>query len=483
MPESSDSLRVAQVYTEFDTKGLSSTEKSINSLKGKLNSVRNVLAGIVGAFTLKSVAGSFVAAAKSAEDYRTSIRAVSKSIEEADAAFDRVRKWAAVNPVDTDEAVGAFVRLRTAAVANAEEALNAIADVSTVMHADMRDVASAVVTTETESLRQYGILLDQTGKKAVLESNGIRMEVDKNINAIRAGIIELMGRAFGGSMQEARDTFSGTLDTMSGMWTEFQQDIMGEGKNSGPFETLKSTLHEIRDEWEAFTQSQDYSKLVSGIQSTLVLSIETATSTIRAFGNAVLFAGEHIAELKAAFIALASYRGALAITTAVATFNEQLTMGMGLVPSATSLVAKMGRAFTLLQVQVATASTAIGGLRAAASALMASLGPAGWAALIAGGTAWLVLKERMEDAAEQAEITQRAIASVNQEFADANSAQIEKALKDAGKELAALEERALSAKLSLMELWNAKETYSDEELIIPEIGVALPKDCRFTIHM
>lgn len=298
MPESSDSLRVAQVYTEFDTKGLTSTEKSINSLRGKLNSVRNVLAGIVGAFTLKSVAGSFVAAAKSAEDYRTSIRAVSNSIEEADAAFDRVRKWAAVNPVDTDEAVGAFVRLRTAAVANAEEALNAIADVSTVMHADMRDVASAVVTTETESLRQYGILLDQTGKKAVLESNGIRMEVDKNINAIRAGIIELMGRAFGGSMQDAKDTFSGTLDTMSGMWTEFQQDIMGEGKNSGPFEALKTTLHEVRDEWEAFTQSQDYKVLVREIQDTLVSGIELARDGVVKLGDAFLFVKDHAQELK-----------------------------------------------------------------------------------------------------------------------------------------------------------------------------------------
>lgn len=298
MPESSDSLRVAQVYTEFDTRGLTSTEKSINSLRGKLNSVRNVLAGIVGAFTLKSVAGSFVAAAKSAEDYRTSIRAVSNSIEEADAAFDRVRKWAAVNPVDTDEAVGAFVRLRTAAVANAEEALNAIADVSTVMHADMRDVASAVVTTETESLRQYGILLDQTGKKAVLESNGIRMEVDKNINAVRAGIIELMGRAFGGSMQDAKDTFSGTLDTMSGMWTDFQQDIMGEGKHSGPFETLKSTLHEIRDEWEAFTKSQDYKVLVREIQDTLVSGIELARDGVVKLGDAFLFAKDHAQELK-----------------------------------------------------------------------------------------------------------------------------------------------------------------------------------------
>lgn len=256
-----DSLRVAQVYTEFDTKGLDSTSRGINALRGKLNGIRTLLAGVVGAFTMKSVAGSFIAAAKQAEDYQTSIRAVSSSIKEADATFERVRKWAAINPIDTEEAIGAFVRLKTAAVQNSEEALTAIADVSTVMHRDMREVASAVVTTEAEQLRNLGIMLDRTGKKAILESNGIRMEVNKDINSIRSGIIDLMGKSFGGAMNSAKDTFSGTIDTMSGMWTEFKNDIMGSGKSSGPFEKVKEALRSVRDEWEVFTKTDYYKSL------------------------------------------------------------------------------------------------------------------------------------------------------------------------------------------------------------------------------
>lgn len=163
--------------------------------------------------------------------------------------------------------------------------------------------------------------------------------------------------------------------------------------------------------------------------------------------------------------------------------SSEVKNGYLMIGEATTVASKMSRAFVLAEIQVRAAGGAMNfakaaavGLGASMKALMASMGPAGWAALIAGGTAWLVLKERMEDAAEQAEITQKAIASVNQEFADANAAQLEKALKDAGKELAALEERALSAKLSLMELWNAKETYDGGGLLIPEIGVALPQD-------
>lgn len=419
MPESSDSLRVAQVYTEFDTKGLTSTEKSINSLRGKLNSVRNVLAGIVGAFTLKSVAGSFVAAAKSAEDYRTSIRAVSNSIEEADAAFDRVRKWAAVNPVDTDEAVGAFVRLRTAAVANAEEALNAIADVSTVMHADMRDVASAVVTTETESLRQYGILLDQTGKKAVLESNGIRMEVDKNINAVRAGIIELMGRAFGGSMQDAKDTFSGTLDTMSGMWTDFQQDIMGEGKNSGPFNVLKTTLHEIRDEWEAFTKSQDYKVLVREIQDTLVSGIELARDGVVKLGDAFLIAKDNADLLKGVVAALVAYKITLGLADLINNLREAITLA---------------RVLTALQAVTPT------GLIAGA------LGT------IAGIAVYSKTKKDMKELQEQTTKTESAIASLNEQLKNASKEQVVGAIDDVTEGIKRTEDEISSLKSRLSSL-------------------------------
>ena len=69
-----DSLRVAEVYTEFTTKGLGSTEKGINSLKNKIRGVKSLMAGVVGSFALKSLADSFITAAKEAEDYRTSIR-------------------------------------------------------------------------------------------------------------------------------------------------------------------------------------------------------------------------------------------------------------------------------------------------------------------------------------------------------------------------------------------------------------------------
>ena len=404
-------------------------------------SLKNIFATLISGYALKQIAGSFISAAESAENYRTSIRAVSASILEADQTFDRIRKWAAVNPIDTDEAVGAFVRLRTAAVDNAEDALKSVADLSTVMQRDMREVASAIVTTETESLRNLGIILDRTGKQATIQFGEVTKTVEKDIASVRAGIIEVINEAVGGSMQKAADNYRGILDTMSGMWTDFQQDVMGiSGK--GPFDAVKNSLMDVRDEWEAFMKTEGYENLVQGVQGVLIPSINAASV-------AFMLVSSHATEVKAAVAAFAAYKGGLAITTAVTKFNEQLTLGMGLVPSATSLISRLGRAFTMIQVQAAVAGTKIGALKAiltgvtvSVKGLMAAIGPVGWAALAIGAGTWLTLRDNMKSAAEQAEITQKAIEKIDEQFSQADSRTITAELETVRAKLKELETQA-----------------------------------------
>lgn len=411
-------------------------------------SLKNLFSTLLGGYALKQIAGSFISAAESAENYRTSIRAVSASILEADQTFDRIRKWAEANPIDTDEAVGAFVRLRTAAVDNAEDALKAVADLSTVMQRDMREVAGAVVTTEVETLRNLGIILDRTGKQATIQFGNVRKTVEKDIASIRKGIIEVIQEAVGGSMQEAADNFRGVLDTMSGMWRGFQQDVMGTNE-TGPFEELKKVLRDVRDEWEAFAKTDDYKKLVEGIQNGIVTAVKSADVAVKALGTAFQLAVEHGTELKAVIVGLAAYQGGMAIVSILGKFNDQLTLGMALIPGTTSLIAKMGTAFTLMQVQAATAGTTLGALKAivvgvgtSIKALLASIGPVGWAALAVGAGTWLVLRDNMKQAAEQAEITKNAIEKVNNEFGKANAATITAQLEKVRSKLKELETQA-----------------------------------------
>ena len=366
------------------------------SLKSIFSSLRNTIASIFGAYMVRNIARSFLEAARSAEDYRTSIRAVSSSIEEADATFDRIRKWAAVNPIDTDEAVGAFVRLRTAAVENSEGALNAIADLATVMHADMRDVASAVVTTETETLRNYGIILDRTGKQATIQMGNVRKTVEKDLDSIRAAIIEVIEESIGGSMQKAANTYSGVLDTMSGMWTDFQQDVMGiSGK--GPFDAVKNSLMDVRDEWEAFTKTKDYEQLVQEIQGTLVSAIETFRNGIELAGDAFLVAKNNADVLKGVVAALIAYK---------------ITLGL------VELIGNLKEAIALTRALAAAQAATPVGLVAAGVSAVAGLAVYGRAAV------------EMKEAEEQAEKTKKAIAELDEQLKGAGQDEIKQSYLD-----------------------------------------------------
>ncbi|MDY2985875.1 MAG: hypothetical protein SOR75_11195 [Synergistes jonesii] len=434
-----DSLRVAQVYTEFETRGLGETEKGIRALKNTLGGVRTLLAGIVGGIALKSVAKSFVVAAARAEDYRTSIRAVSSSIEEADATFQRVKNWAAVNPINTDEAIGAFVRLRTAAVQNSEEALRAIADVATAMHRDMREVAAAVVTTEVEPLRNLGIMLDRTGKKAVLSSNGIRLEVSKDINSIRAGIIELMTKSMGGAMDKAKTTWSGALATMGGMWANFKTDIMGEGKDSGPFQKIKDQINAINSEWEKFTKSDSYKELIENIQSGIVYGIELAVDGVKKLGEAFRFVSTHKDALVALASGLAAYKvSILAVSSAQLIFKSGFVSWLSLLPSAI---------------------TSISGVVSWLGLLGTTMSFALPIALLVGGVAWLTLKDKQEKARIEMESTKTAMERLNKAVASSSTEHLQQEAKDAKKELEKLTEeifRAMKAmsSASLVSVWD-----------------------------
>lgn len=190
-------------------KGFKSLGSSIQGLSKTINRLVGVAASIQG---IRALGSSFISAAAQMEGYQTKLRAVIKNAMEADAVFKRVYDWAAENPINTDEAVGAFVTLKSAAVKNSEEAIHAIADISTVMQKDMRDVAQAIVSTEVEPLRNMGILLERTGKQAVIQSGEMRLAVGNDIESIRQGLIKIMELNFGGAMAQA----AGTFDTSSG---------------------------------------------------------------------------------------------------------------------------------------------------------------------------------------------------------------------------------------------------------------------------
>ena len=261
-----DSLRVGQLYAEFTTKGLSSVTNSMNVLKSKVLNLKTAFLGLTSALGLGKLAKDLISTGAEFETYRKRLLAVTKDQKTANEVFERMSKWAAENPVDTDDAIAAFVRLKSAAVANTEEATTAVGNLAALMGTSMQDAANALVTTNARTLRYYGIQLSTAGSQAKIQIGNTVTTVKNGLQEIRQGIVQTIQKEYGNVMDMMKDTWEGNIKTMGGMWTEFKRQIAGDAGTGGPFDNLRLLLIDVRKQWEKFTASNDYPRFVQKIQ-------------------------------------------------------------------------------------------------------------------------------------------------------------------------------------------------------------------------
>ena len=278
------------------------------TMGGAVGRLKGMLVRLVAAVGLKNLAKGFLDAAVTVQNYQTSLQGVIKNAEETKRVFDDINKWAALNPVDTDDAIRGFVLLKSAAVKNTKEAVEAAADLATVMQVQISDVASAVVSLNTIQLRRLGILLDQTGSKAIIQSGNVRKEVEKDTDSIRAGLISLIQENFGGMMQYAGNTWSAVMKTMGGQWNFLQQAIMGSVGSGGPFDRLNQAVIGIRDRWNDWMQSEDFKTFVERVQGAVMRAIDSLLSLGDKIGKVFGVALENVDKIISGLKALAAYK-------------------------------------------------------------------------------------------------------------------------------------------------------------------------------
>ena len=205
--------------------GLASAHGGLSRFDSLLAQTKYAVAGLFSFEAIRRGANALIDAGAEMEGYRTRLRAVVKDKREADELFSRINRWAAINPVDTSEAIASFVQLKAAAVKNAEEAVKAVADLSSVMGRDMRDVTSAIISAETEPLRNLGIMVDRTGKQAIVQSGEVRLVVEKDVESVRKAILDVVTMNYAGAMERNKNTWKGITDTIGGQFKLIKQDL------------------------------------------------------------------------------------------------------------------------------------------------------------------------------------------------------------------------------------------------------------------
>ncbi|MFP4165298.1 MAG: hypothetical protein ACLFVE_15100 [Chitinispirillaceae bacterium] len=275
----------------------------------RLATIPNLVAGaaIVG------IANSFVKAGNQIDIFRNQLRMVSNTAEEADVALAAIREFARRSPLDTEDVVQSYVRLRAVGIEPTIEQLETLGGVSLLFNRKLGDTLQAFVGMEKEPLRNLGIEIDRMGSKAIITSGNIRREVGKDAASIRAALLDVWAERFPDAMEKASQTFSAKMAIFRSNIFEFKAQVMDaflnelgggvDGINS-TFDGLMQKIPEIsfaiwavitpvRILWNYFQMLGDFwgAVIVSAITAVsagfrnMAIAISSAGNVLKSFGT------------------------------------------------------------------------------------------------------------------------------------------------------------------------------------------------------
>ena len=172
-----------------------------NSVRGVMN-LRNAMIALVAV----GVAKYAINAASSIEVMAMQLRIVSESGEKAAQAMKAIREFARTSPLETEDVVQSFVRLRAVGIDPTLAQLKTIGGVAVLFNREMSDVLDAFIGMNKRTLRKLGVEIDRTGSMAIIKSGDIRKEVNKDSASIRAALLEIWEERFPDAITDAADT-------------------------------------------------------------------------------------------------------------------------------------------------------------------------------------------------------------------------------------------------------------------------------------
>ena len=190
-----------------------------------ITSLKTAVLGTAGAYAAFATGRSILKTAGQFETYRAQLGVLLRDQEKANVVFERFKEIAAASPLDTADFIQAFVQLQAVGVRDAEATVKRLGDVATVFRRKVQDIASVIINPEKEPLGRLGITLDRMGKKAILTSGNIRLAVEKDIESIRAAILDIWTQSLAGAMERMKNTYESKVAEMEGSWKLFKQSL------------------------------------------------------------------------------------------------------------------------------------------------------------------------------------------------------------------------------------------------------------------
>jgi len=309
-----EKLEIVILVKDLATRSLTTLKRGLGGLRSGIRSLSGAVFSLQGAMLSLGgglVARSFLNVAVSFEQMEKQLDQLTKG--KGTETLEKINTWAKSMPVDTQQAVSAFVQMQAFGLNPTLEKMEILTDVATVMgqHAFPRvsralgqmAALGKVSAEELNQLSEVGInarkiLADAFGQ-TVEEVQRSGRDINEVIDAIWAG---LEGE-FGGASVRALESWQGIMNVLKSYWLDFQKTVA----DSGVFEFLKAGVTLLLKEVQKLEKS---GKLAEWAQETSD-SVVSALKLIAQAGAIVadVFWGWKIIwnGLKSAFAVLAAY--------------------------------------------------------------------------------------------------------------------------------------------------------------------------------
>ena len=249
-----DSSPMRRASRELDRMSTASgrAERSADGLAGAYRAV----GAAVAALGLAQLTRSVFDTVRSTEALQASLKTVTGSISEANAAWDTLEQFAKTTPFTLDQSVKGFIRMKSLGLDPTTDALESFGNTASAMGKDLMQMIEAVAdasTGEFERLKEFGIRARTEGDNIRFIFQGMETVVDNSSTAITGYLESLGNTAFAGAMADQMDTVSGQVSNLEDQIDSLFRAI----GDAGATDLFKESIAGASDAVETLTNNLD----------------------------------------------------------------------------------------------------------------------------------------------------------------------------------------------------------------------------------
>ena len=196
----------------------------VHSVNRTFRSIVSLPSIIIGS-GIVLLAKSFVNTAEKMEIFERQLYAVTKTAQEAKDAFSAIREFGRTSPLETEDVVKAYVRLRAVGIDPTMKQMKTLGGVALLFNTTLEEMTNSFISTNKKTLRMYGVEIERTTTKATISSGDFKKTVANDSEEIRKTLLELWEHRFPNAIEKMSGTFSGQMLILKSNVTEFQAHL------------------------------------------------------------------------------------------------------------------------------------------------------------------------------------------------------------------------------------------------------------------